>query len=183
MSHSKVRVWVHAIFATKYREAQIYPSIEKTVHQFLFDQFVKHSCYVDCINGMPDHIHALFLLSPKKALADVMEFVKGGSSHLINQTGLLNTKFAWQVGYSAFSVSESKTSVVRRYIQQQKSHHLGQNFAEELEWLERINGIIPDTTENTLPENTAGLFPEQPPIPGDTPGSDGNTAGGSEPHG
>lgn len=173
MSHSKVRVWVHAIFATKYREAQIFPSIEQKIHQFLFDQFVEYGCYVDCINGMPDHVHIQFLLNPKKALADVMGFVKGGSSHLINQSGLLNTKFAWQVGYSAFSVSESKTTVVRRYIQQQKPHHLGKNFAEELEWLERMNGIIPDTTETTLSQSTAGLSPEKSPDDKNTPEAHG----------
>lgn len=156
-------MWVHAIFATKYREAQIFPSIEQQVHQFLFNQLVEYGCYVDCINGMPDHIHIQFLLNPKKALAEVIGFVKGGSSHLINQSGLLTTKFAWQVGYAAFSVSESKTPVVRRYIQQQKLHHLGKNFAEELEWLERMHGIHSDSTESDPPQRTDGFFPEQPP--------------------
>lgn len=171
-------MWVHAIFATKYREAQIFPSIEQQVHQFLFDQLVVSGCYVDCINGIPDHIHIQFLLNPKKALSDVIGFVKGGSSHLINQSGLLNSKFAWQVGYAAFSVSESKTPVVRRYIQQQKLHHLGKNYAEELEWLERMHGILSDSTESDPPQNIAGFFPEQPPDEKEPEPDDNSKSGG-----
>lgn len=121
------------------------PSIESEIHQILFRQFVAYDCYVDCINGMPDHVHTLFLLSPKKSVSDVIGFVKGGSSHEVNQSLMLPSKFAWQSGYSAFSVSESKAVNVRRYIERQKIHHLGNNFAEELEWLERMNGIVPDT--------------------------------------
>lgn len=157
MSHSNVRIWVHAVFATKYREAQIFPSVEVQIHQFLFQQLVEHGCFVECINGMPDHIHMLFLLSPKKALADVIGFVKGGTSHRINQSGMLPHKFAWQVGYSAFSVSESKISTVRLYIERQKVHHLGLNFAEEIEWLERLHGIIPDSKEQGQPKENSEI--------------------------
>lgn len=73
MAHSKVRLWVHAIFATKYREAQIFPTIEPHLHRMLFEQLVATGCYVDCMNGIPDHIHILFLLNPKRSLAEELD--------------------------------------------------------------------------------------------------------------
>ena len=144
MAHSNVRLWIHAVFAIKYREAQILPSIEPEVHRLFFDQLVATGCFVDCMNGIPDHIHLLFRLNPKRSVAEVIGAIKGGTSHSINQSDLLPTKFAWQNGYSAFSVSESKVPTVRRYIERQKIHHLGENFAQELAWLERLHGILPD---------------------------------------
>ena len=41
-------------------------------------------------------------------------------------------KFAWQTGYAAFSVSQSKTPNVGRYIAEQEEHHRNVGFKEEL---------------------------------------------------
>lgn len=65
---------------------------------------------------MPDHVHALFLLNPKKSIADVIRQVKGSSSHSINGENLIPVKFAWQIGYAAFAASESQLDVVYNYI-------------------------------------------------------------------
>lgn len=109
----------------------------------LFHQLTQSGCFVEALNGMPDHIHLLVLLPPERSLSEVVQICKGGSSHEINGQSLLPVKFAWQTGYYAFSVSESKVPVIRRYIQQQKAHHRIQDMAEELAWLERLHGLIP----------------------------------------
>jgi REP element-mobilizing transposase RayT len=41
-------------------------------------------------------------------------------------------EFAWQTGYAAFTVSESREEAVREYILQQKKHHRKTTFEEEL---------------------------------------------------
>lgn len=40
-------------------------------------------------------------------------------------------EFAWQDGYAAISVSPSQMDVVRRYIEQQESHHGKRSFEDE----------------------------------------------------
>ena len=40
--------------------------------------------------------------------------------------------FAWQNGYAAFSVSQSKVDTVTNYIRNQKEHHTKKSFKEEL---------------------------------------------------
>jgi putative transposase len=123
MSHSFNKIWVHAIWATKDRAPIINDSIEKIIHQFIIDQLKAQGCQVKIVNGMPDHIHCLFLLSPLKSIAEVIKQIKGSSSHYVNQNNLIAERFAWQTGYAAYSVSEAVVDRVFHYILNQKQHH------------------------------------------------------------
>ena len=131
MSHSKSKIWVHIVFSTKDRQPLIQPTIRPTVHNELRQQLIDSGCFVDCIGGVADHVHLLFLLNPKKSLADVVKQIKGGSSHAFNQAKLTAAHFAWQIGYGAFSVSESHVSRVRTYILNQEEHHRKLIFIDE----------------------------------------------------
>ena len=107
MPHSFIKIWIHAIWATKERQPLIHKSVENTIYQFISEELRALGCPVRIINGMPDHIHCLFLLSREKSIAEVIKQIKGSSSHYINQANLISEKFSWQTGYAAFSVSES----------------------------------------------------------------------------
>ena len=131
MSHSYNKIWIHAIWATKNRQRIISPEVENVLYPFLITQFKELSCPVEILNGMPDHIHCLFLLEGGKSVAEVIKQVKGSSSHYINQQELKIEKFAWQTGYGAFSVSESGIAKVRDYIKSQKQHHQIKTFEQE----------------------------------------------------
>ncbi len=76
MPHSFNKIWIHAIWATKFRAELIDFSIEKQVYDFIYQELVELGCPVRIINGMPDHIHALFLLNPNKSVADVLSKLK-----------------------------------------------------------------------------------------------------------
>ena len=39
------------------------------------------------------------------AIEEVVQLLKGGSSHWVNESNLVPGKFGWQRGYGAFSVS------------------------------------------------------------------------------
>ena len=131
MSHSINKIWIHAIWATKDRIPLINDSIERNVYQFISEQFIVLGCQVRIINGMPDHIHCLFLLSSQKSIAEVMKQIKGSSSHYINQKDMIADKFSWQTGYAAYSISESGVEKVFQYIKNQKSHHQRKTFQQE----------------------------------------------------
>ena len=107
MSHSFNKIWIHAIWATKERSPLLYSSVETKIYQFISEQLREQGCPVRIINGMPDHIHCLFLLNPQKSIADVIKQIKGSSSHYINKNNIIPDKFSWQTGYAAYSVSES----------------------------------------------------------------------------
>jgi REP element-mobilizing transposase RayT len=47
--------------------------MEQKVYQFISEQLREQGCPVRIINGMPDHIHSLFLLNPnQKAIISIM---------------------------------------------------------------------------------------------------------------
>ena len=141
MSHSYNKIWIHAIWATKFRTSLIDFSIEKQVHDYIREELIDLGCPVRIINGMPDHIHVLFLLNPQKSIADIIKQVKGSSSHSINGVDLILEKFAWQTGYAAYSVSESQVEKVYNYIKIQKQHHFKQSFEEEFEEYIKLYGL------------------------------------------
>jgi len=93
------------------------------------------------INGTANHIHVLFLLNPQKTISDIFKQVKGAVSYEINSKDLTKGKFLLQVGYGAFSVSESKVDEIKNYIKKQKQHHKKMTFNEEYEKFIKLYGV------------------------------------------
>ena len=133
MPHSFNRIWLHTIWATKERQPLIKPEIEQKVYEFMREQLKQIGCPVRIINGMPDHVHCLFLLNPQKSVTEIVKQVKGSTSHFINEQNLIPQKFAWQTGYAAYSVSESQQEKVFQYIKTQKQHHSLKTFQQEFD--------------------------------------------------
>lgn len=80
---------------------------------------------------------------------DVIQHVKGLVSHTINRKGIIAGRFAWQKGYAAYSVSESRVPHVANYIRFQKEHHQHMSFEAEHEQL----GLLHKVQENREPDN------------------------------
>jgi hypothetical protein len=70
-----------------------------------------------------------------------MQIIKAESSKWLHENFPGCRGFAWQDGYAAFSVSESATAEVARYIRNQAEHHRVKTFAEEYREFLRENGI------------------------------------------
>ena len=81
MAHSMVKVWVHAVWSVKDRQALLKQAFRSDVLKHVREGFQAQDCTVHIVNGTDDHLHALFLLPPEKSLAHVMKMVKGESSH------------------------------------------------------------------------------------------------------
>ncbi|MEZ0128471.1 IS200/IS605 family transposase [Flavobacterium sp. LBUM151] len=141
MSQSFTKLWIHAIWATKYRQELIDFSIEKKLYDFIHEEFIHLGCPVRIINGMPDHVHVLFLQNPQKTISDIVKQIKGSSSHFINREELILEKFAWQTGYAAFSVSESQLDAVYHYVKNQKNHHLKKNGQDKFDEFVKLHGL------------------------------------------
>ncbi len=135
MSHSLTRIWIHSVFGTKGRRSLIKDDIRKELFLHIQQEMEKTGCGVRSINGTSNHIHALFLLPRELSIAQVMKSIKGESFHWVNQNDMIHAKFAWQVGYGGFSVSESAVGKVEYYIQNQQEHHRTMTFLEEYERL------------------------------------------------
>ncbi len=133
MSHSMTKIWIHAVWATKDRQPLLKKTFRSRILRHIRKRFQELDCPLRIIGGIEDHLHALFVLHPENSVAHVIKMVKGESAHWINQKNFLKAKFSWQVGYGAFSVSESAVKNVEAYIRNQEKHHQKQTFQEEYE--------------------------------------------------
>ena len=141
MPHSFIKIWIHAIWATKERAPLVKPSVESNIYEYMRSQFIELGCPVRIINGMPVHVHCLFQLSREKSIADVIKQVKGSSSHYVNEQNLIVEKFAWQTGYAAYSVCESQLEKVFQYIKNQRAHHAKKSFNDEYNEFLKLYGF------------------------------------------
>jgi len=138
MSHAFVKNHIHLVFGTKDRKATIAKDVQPELWSYLAGICRNQEMTAIAINGMADHVHLLFHLPPIMALAKAVQLIKSNSSKWMNERG---RRFAWQEGYSAFSVSHSNTPVVTRYIRNQQQHHRKMTFTEEYEALLRKHGM------------------------------------------
>jgi len=88
-----------------------------------------------------DHVHALIDLPTRFSIEDVVQLLKGSSSHWINANNLVAGRFSWGRGYGAFSVSESNVKQVAAYIEDQQTHHRTRSFIEEFREFARRHGL------------------------------------------
>ena len=138
MPQSLARVYIHAIFSTKYREPRLADEWREELFHVLGGAANNLGCQSLIVGGVMDHVHMLFQLGRTIAIADAIGKIKTTSSLWVNQTRGLPSPFHWQNGYGAFSVSQSKVVTVRDYIRRQPEHHAMESFQDEFrDWLRR----------------------------------------------
>ena len=132
MAHTYTNLLIHALFSTKGRQ----PMLDSTLRARLFPYFAGIITRLKgrpvIINGPGDHVHLLFVLPATLPLADLMEKLKANSSKWVHEEFPDRAGFAWQTGYTAFSVSQSNLAAVKRYIAHQEQHHRKVTFQEEV---------------------------------------------------
>lgn len=111
-----VKIWIHAVWSTKNRE----PILEKS-RRIVFFKHIRQNAqekeiYIDFINGVEDHIHALFCLNADLSISKTMQLIKGEASFWANKENVFSKKLQWADEYFAVSVSESQINNVREYI-------------------------------------------------------------------
>ena len=129
MPNSYVSNHVHIVFATKERAKLIPEALQPKLWAYLAGIAKNHGMHAVAIGGIEDHVHALINLGPILGIAKAVQVLKANSSRWINEQS--RTRFAWQEGYFACSVSRSQVPGVVQYIANQKEHHKKMDSAAE----------------------------------------------------
>ena len=136
--HSYSRCWVHLIWGTLNREKLLHKEAAARVSRYLTEYVETKGIYMKINYVNADHVHGLVDLPTGLSIEEVVQLLKGSSSHWINASDLIVGKFAWGRGNGAFSTSESNVDQVAAYIGGQEQHHRVRTFAEEFkEFVER----------------------------------------------
>ncbi|MDQ2718895.1 MAG: IS200/IS605 family transposase [Bacteroidota bacterium] len=131
MPNTYTQLYIHLVFAVKYRAALIQLEWEGYLHRYITGIVQNNDHKLLAINSVSDHLHLLIGLNPKQSISEIMRLVKGDSSEFVNKKGFTKRKFYWQEGYGAFSNSRSQIDSVIKYILNQKEHHHKKTFREE----------------------------------------------------
>lgn len=138
---SWIRIWVHLVFSTKYREPFLDKAIRRKVFEHIKQNAAEKDIWLDCVNGYEEHEHCLVSLGREQSIAKIAQLIKGESSFWINnKQGWCNKRFMWQDDYWAVGVSESHVPAVRNYIFRQEENHGKKTFLEEIDQLMKKHG-------------------------------------------
>lgn len=141
MANTYTQIHIHIVFAVKYRRALICESWQTELYKYITGTIQNQEHKVLAINGVENHIHILVGLRPIQSVSNLVKSIKENSSKWINKKRLANSRFHWQSGFGAFSVSPSDLDRVIRYILNQKEHHRKKCFKQEYDLLLRKEGI------------------------------------------
>lgn len=106
-------------------------TLRKSLHAYITGIINHEYGFTRIINGTADYIHILADIQPRFAPADVLRNIKSNSSRWVHLNYREKSIFAWQNGYSIFSVSTSAIRSVAEYIINQEEHHRKVSFEEE----------------------------------------------------
>ena len=140
-THSYSRLWTHLIWETLNREPLLDKRAAAKASLFLTEYSLEKGIYLKNNYFNADHVHALIDLPTRFSIEEVIKLLKGGSSYWINHSQIIKGRFAWGVGYRAFSVSHSDVARVARYIANQEEHHRKRTYAEEYELFVKKYGL------------------------------------------
>ena len=140
MANTYSQIYMHAIFAVKYREALLDKKWRSQLFKIIGALINEMNAQSIIVNGVEDHVHCLFRLRPAISISSVMKNAKAKSSQWINKSNFLEHRFEWQRGFSAFSYSQSQVEKIKQYIRNQETHHRSASFLEEnKEFLKKFN--------------------------------------------
>jgi putative transposase len=132
MAHTYTNILIHALFSTKDRQPWLDEEVKAELFPYLGGAINHLGGQSLLVNGPADHVHLLFVQPASLSLADLMEKAKANSSGWVKTRWPNRKRFAWQTGYTAFSVSQSNLESVKRYKASQETHHRRITFQEEV---------------------------------------------------
>jgi putative transposase len=148
MPNTFTQLYIHFVFAVKFRAAIIQPDWEEHLHKYITGIVQNNGHKMLAINSAVDHLHLFIGLNPNQSISELMRLVKGDSSEFINKQKFIKAKFVWQEGYGAFSNSQSQIDGVVKYIVNQKQHHHKTSFREE--YIKMLNEYRVDYDERYI---------------------------------
>ncbi len=121
----------HVVFSTKYRKPSITDRVRGRLYEYIGGIVRNSNGNLIEIGGIDDHVHLLVNLSPARSVSETIRDIKANSSKWANELAEVVSRFEWQKGYGAFTVSHSQIELVRRYIRNQREHHRKESFQDE----------------------------------------------------
>ena len=124
--------YYHIVFSTKNRFDFIRPDIADELYAYMGGIIRNKNGRLLSGGGTANHSHLLVSTNKNHLIPDLVGAVKRESSKWIKSKGGMLLKFAWQDGYSAFTVDHAQLDMIKGYIAKQEEHHRKKLFEDEM---------------------------------------------------
>ena len=131
MPDTYTQLYIHLVFAVKYRQALIQPHFREETERYMTGILQNRKHKLLAIYLMPDHAHVLIGANPSVSLSETVKVLKTESTNFIQEKRFSPHHFQWQNGFGAFSHSRSNLERVVKYIANQPIHHQKKTFKKE----------------------------------------------------
>jgi putative transposase len=114
----------HVVWCPKYRRQVLVDGIDERLKQILRDVADETMCDLIELEVMPDHVHVLVDVDPQFGIHSLVKRMKGRSSRLLRQEfPRLKSRLPtlWTNSYFVATVGGAPLSVIKQYIENQKS--------------------------------------------------------------
>lgn len=135
------QILLHIVFSTKHRQPWLTAEITERLYAYMGGIIRAEKGVLFDIGGVEDHVHLYLRWRTDDSISNLMRTVKSRSSKWVHETFDELHSFAWQEGYSVFTVSKSQESAVKNYIANQVEHHKKEDFKSELLKLLRAHRV------------------------------------------
>lgn len=117
---------VHLVFVTKYRKGVFDANAIEVLRRIFKEVCIDFGAQLIEMDGEDDHVHLLVEYPPKVAISSLVNSLKGVSSRLLRKSrpDLAHRYWSgvlWSPSYFAASCGGAPISIVRQYIEQQKT--------------------------------------------------------------
>ncbi|MEJ2008675.1 MAG: IS200/IS605 family transposase [Acidobacteriota bacterium] len=144
MAHTYTDLLIHVLFSTDKRQPFLDRELKTRLYAYMSGILKRLGCTSLLINKVGNHVHLLLVLPPTLCLSDVIKKLKANSSRWVHETFPQKRHFAWQAGYTAFSVSPSNRKRVLDYIAGQEERHRHRSYQGEVLAFLQKSGIAVD---------------------------------------
>jgi len=113
----------HVIFCSKYRRSVLKDGIDLRLKELIMEKQGEYQYKILEMEVMPDHVHLLIDINPKRGVYHVINQIKGYSSFVLrNEFPVLKRKIPTLWTHSKFvsTVGSVTLEVVKKYIEEQK---------------------------------------------------------------
>lgn len=124
IGHVRCSCQYHVIFCPKYRRKVLVDGIDIRLKELLIENQQEHGYEVIEMEVMPDHVHLLLDVPPKKSVVQVVGRIKGLLAHtLCDEFPKLRSRLLtlWTSSCFISSVGAVSLEVVKKYIEEQKN--------------------------------------------------------------
>ena len=142
MSKSLSNILIHVVFSTKERRPFLRDiALRNELYYYMGGISKKLNCEHIIMGGIEDHVHILARQSKDISVSDWVKELKRISTKWLKGKSEEYHLFQWQTGYGVFSVSQSQSKAVEKYIAGQEEHHHKMTYQDEFRILVKHNGI------------------------------------------